>query len=217
MKTVRIVLAEDHNIVREGLRTLLHAQDGFQVVGEAENGRDAVVLVEQLKPDVLVVDMMMPGLRGTDVTYDVKARFPEIAVVVLSMHDNESFVVEALRAGASAYLLKRSTGDELVHAIQEVMSGRRYLYPALSEQLIDTYVQKIEFESLDPYETLTFREREVFNLVAEGYSNKDVAERLSLSIRTVERHRGNVMRKLQIESHTDLVRYAIQKGIIPLE
>jgi RNA polymerase sigma factor (sigma-70 family) len=216
VKKTRIILADDHTIVRQGLRQLLMGERGFEIVGEAETGLEAVALVERLRPDVLVLDVMMPEINGIEVARSVKRRSPDTKVIILSMHDSEAFVVESLRAGVSAYLLKQTTSEDLVKAIHQAMKGQRYLSPSISDQLINNYMRQFEDEAFDVYDTLTPREREVFNLVAEGYTNSQVADKLSISVRTVERHRTKCMHKLELESQTDLIRYAIQRGVIPL-
>ena len=213
-----IVLADDHTVVRAGLRALLeggHAD--FHVVGEASDGLEAVQLVERQKPDVLVVDVMMPGLNGIEVTRQVRQRVPHTRVVVLSMHASEPYVLEALRHGASGYVLKDASSDQLVHAVREVSEGRPYLSPPLTERAIAAYVERAQPATLDPHDLLTTREREVLQLAAEGLSNAEIAQKLTLSPRTVEMHRGNLTRKLDLQSQTDLVRYAIRRGIISAE
>ncbi|MCB0193539.1 MAG: response regulator transcription factor [Anaerolineae bacterium] len=216
--TISIVLADDHHIVREGLRNILGALPDFQIVGEADDGLQVCAVVERLKPDVLILDLMMPGLNGLEISRQVRRNTPQTQIVVLSMHANEAYVAEALTAGAAAYLLKRSTSDELSNAIREAVAGRRYLSPPLSDRLIDAYIRKLEAgEEDDPYTTLTPREREVLHLAAEGATNNQIAERLSLSVRTVEKHRGNLMHKLALKTQTDLIRYALQKGILLAE
>lgn len=209
-----IVLADDHHVVRQGLRALLEAEPAFRVIGEAGDGLDAVQQVERLRPDVLVLDLMMPGLSGLEVTRQVRQRSPKTRVVILSMHANEAYVLEALRAGAAAYVLKESTSVELVHAIHEAIAGRRYLSPPLSERAIEVYVQKTKEAMQDAYEELTTREREVLHLAAEGLTNAEIATRLSLSPRTIEGFRTNLMHKLELRNQTDLIRYALQRGII---
>ncbi len=209
-----IVLADDHHVVRQGLRALLEAESAFRIVGEAGDGLDAVQQVERLRPDVLVLDLMMPGLSGLEVTRQVRQRSPKTRVVILSMHANEAYVLEALRAGAAAYVLKESTSVELVHAIHEAIAGKRYLSPPLSERAIEVYVHKTKEAMQDPYEELTTREREVLHLAAEGLTNAEIAARLSLSPRTIEDYRTHLMHKLELHNQTDLIRYALQRGII---
>jgi DNA-binding NarL/FixJ family response regulator len=217
MSMTTIVLADDHHVVRQGLRSLLEAEPDFSVVGETGDGVEAAQLVERLQPDVLVLDLMMPGLNGLEVTRQVSQRSPRTRVVILSMHADEAHVLEGLRAGAVAYVLKESTSAELVRAIREAVAGRRYLSPPLSERAIEVYMQKVESTVLDPYETLTAREREVLHLVAEGYTNAEIADRLFISRRTVETHRANLMRKLGLRTQTDLISYALRRGILPME
>lgn len=212
-----IVLVDDHPIVRQGLRALLEAEPGFRIAGEAGEGIEAAKLVERLQPDVLVLDLMIPGLNGLEVTRQVRQRSPRTRIVILSMHANEAYVLEALRNGATGYVLKGATATELVQAIREVSAGMRYLSPPLSERAIEAYVQKANTAPLDLYETLTSREREILQLTAEGYSATEIADRLSISSRTVETHRANLMRKLGLRTQTDLIRYALRRGILPME
>lgn len=212
-----IVLADDHHLVRQALRTLLAAEPDLQVVGEAGDGLEATQVVERLKPDVLVVDLFMPGLGGLEVTREVVRRSPQTRVVILSMYSNEAYVLEAFRNGASGYVLKDSTSADLVQAVRDAVAGRRYLSPPLSQRAIDAYAERSKEAAADAYETLTTREREVLHLAAEGYSNPEIAARLSISPRTAETHRANLMRKLGLHSQTDLVRYAIRRGILPPE
>jgi DNA-binding NarL/FixJ family response regulator len=217
MRKMTIVLADDHHVVRQGLRSLLEAEPDCSIVGETGDGLEAVQLVERLQPDLLVLDLMMPSLNGLEVTRQVSQRSPRTRVVILSMHANEAHVLEALRAGAAAYVLKESTSAELVRAVREAFAGRRYLGTPLSERAIEAYVQKAESAALDPYEMLTAREREVLHLVVEGHTSAEIADRLFIGRRTVETHRANLMRKLGLRTHTDLIRYALQQGILPME
>jgi two-component system, NarL family, response regulator NreC len=212
-----IVLADDHQLVRQGFRALLEAQPDLSVVGEASDGREAIDLVERLKPHVLIVDLRMPGLNGLEVTRHVSQRVPRTRIIVLSMHANEAYVLEALRYGADAYVLKDSSAAELVRAVREVIAERYYLSPPLSQRAIEAYLQKAESATSDPYDTLTGREREVFQLAAEGNNNAEIAARLSISPRTAEAHRASIMRKLGLHTQADLIRYALRRGIIPLE
>jgi DNA-binding NarL/FixJ family response regulator len=212
-----ILLADDHHVVRLGLRALLDAEPDFDVIGEATDGLETSRMVETLKPEVLIVDLMMPGLNGLEVTRQVSQRAPQTQIIILSMHANEAYVLEALRNGASAYVLKDSRADDLVYAVREVMEGRRYLSPPLSERAINSYIRQANESTLDPYETLTNREREVLNLAAQGCNATEIAQKLSISGRTAETHRANLMRKLDLHTQTDLIRYALRRGIIALE
>jgi two-component system, NarL family, response regulator NreC len=200
--------------VRQGLRTLLDEQADIHVVGEAADGPEATQVVERLQPDVLVVDIMMGGMNGIEVTQRVRKLSPKTCVVVLSMHADEGYVLEALRAGAKAYVLKDSIADDLLHAIREAMLGRRYLSHPLSEHVIEGYMQKQEGTALKPHERLTVREREVLHMLVQGLSNAEIAARLSVSRRTVEVHRAHVMHKLGLHNQVQLLSYAIQAGII---
>lgn len=217
MNTLTIVLADDHPVVRQGLRAVLEAESDFLVVGEAGDGLEAVQAVERLKPDVLVLDLLMPHLNGIAVLQQVAKRFSKTRVVILSMHRDEAYVLQALHHGAAAYVLKDASSLELVQAVRAVSEGRRYLSAPLSERAVEIYAQKAKDTLLDSVETLTERELEVLHLAAEGYSNADIAERLFISPRTAETHRANLMRKLNLQSQTDLIRYALRRGIISLD
>jgi DNA-binding NarL/FixJ family response regulator len=210
-----IVLADDHQIVRQGLSALLKSVPDLQLLGEASDGRETVRLVERLQPNVLILDLMMPGLNGMEAARQVQKRSPGTRIVVLSMHSNEAYVVEALRAGASAYVLKEAGAGDLVTAIRAASQGRRYLSPPISEQAIKEYLNRAEATPLDPYETLTAREREVLQLTAEGHSGSAISERLFISPRTVESHRTNLMRKLGVRNQKELIRYAVERGMLP--
>ena len=210
-----IILGDDHKIVLRGLRAPLEVEPGFAVIGEAADGLRVMSLVERLKPDVLVLDLMMPGLGGFDVTRRVAKRLSKTRIVILSMYSSEAHVVEALRSGASAYVLKDASAEELVTAIREAAAGRRYLSTPFSNDRIESYLRRPS--GVDPYGTLTAREREVLHLVAEGLTSGEIAKRLFISPRTAESHRANLMRKLGLRSRTDLVRFALQRGIVPLE
>jgi two-component system, NarL family, response regulator NreC len=213
---VSIVLADDHPIVRQGMRTLLEGQLNYDVVGEADDGLAALAMVERLKPDVLIVDVMMPGLNGLEVTRRVREQFPRTRVVVLSMHSNEPYVLDALRSGATAYVLKATSTASLIEAVRAAATGQRYLSPPLTDRAINAYIQRAEDSSAAPdaYKMLTSREREVLQLAAEGLTNAEIGDRLSISPRTAETHRTNLLRKLKLRSQTELVRYAIQRGLI---
>jgi DNA-binding NarL/FixJ family response regulator len=215
--SVTVLLADDHPIVRQGLRRLLEAEEDFKVVGEASNGIEALQLVERLRPDVLVVDLVMPDLSGIEVLRQARQRSPATLSVVLSMQNSEAYVVEALRNGAMGYILKDTAPAEVVDAIRIIAKKHRYLSPSLSEHLIDALLQRTKETSTDPYEDLTPREREVLEMVAKGNTNAEIAAQLSISARTVELHRANMMGKLGLRNQVDIVRYAIKRGILALE
>lgn len=213
---IRVVLADDHPVLRQGLRSLLEREPDLSVIGEAGDGREALDQVRNLRPDVLVVDLMMPGLGGLEVVRQVRSQNRAPQVVVLSMYSNESYVQEALQAGARGYVLKKATSADLVSAIRTVAVGSRYLSPPLSEEAIQSYRERSRPTS-DAYALLTAREREVLHLAAEGRSSGEIARRLTVSPRTVEMHRSNLMRKLGLQNQSQLVRFAIQRGLIPLD
>jgi two-component system response regulator NreC len=207
------VLADDHAVVRQGIRAILEMERDFDVVGEASDGPAAVELVERLKPDVLVTDIGMAGLGGLDVALAVRKRSPSTRVVVLTMHANEAYVVQALRNGVLGYVLKDSGYSELIKAVRAAVAGRRHLGPPLSEQTVDSYLRRARDAEVDIYETLTAREREVLSLDAQGLTAPQIGERLSISPRTVETHRARVMQKLGVHTKIELLRYALSRGI----
>jgi DNA-binding NarL/FixJ family response regulator len=214
---IRILLAEDHHIVRQGVRAILERQSDFVIVGEIAEGTQVFDMVESLGPDVLVADVMMPGLSGLEIARIVGERHPQTKVIILSMYANEAYVLQALRNHAAGYVLKDAGATELVQAIRQVAQGHRFLSSQLADKAIDSYLNAAQGEPLSPFEQLTSREREVLHLVAEGLSSREIAEMLSISPRTVESHRANVMDKLDLHNQTELIRYALQAGIIPLE
>jgi len=211
---ISILLADDHEIFRQGLRLLLENQPDIKVVGHAVDGLEAVAQAERLHPDVVVVDMLMPGLTGMDVTRQIKQRMPQCHVVILSMYDDESYVLNALREGASCYVLKESSADDLVQAVRAAFAGHRYLSPSLNERVIQTYITQTHTKETDTYATLTNREREVLHLAAQGCTGPEIARRLSISPRTIETHRANLMHKLGLHSLMELVEYARKHKII---
>ncbi len=218
MSGTTIVLADDHQVVRQGLRALFAEEGDFVVTGEVADGREVVGVVERLRPHVLLLDLMMPGLNGLEVIRRLRQRVPGTRIVVLSMHANEAYVLEALRNGASAYVLKSGSSATVVKAAREVLSGRRrYLSPPLSEAAVRAYEEKTKGGALDIYETLTSREVEVFQLATVGCGNPEIADRLSIGVRTVETHRANLLRKLGLSSQTELVHYALRRGALPSE
>ena len=219
MKKIRVVVADDHTIVRKGLCALMSGARRIDVIGEAENGREAMKMVENLKPDVLLMDISMPGLNGIEATRQLKKRFPKLKVVILTMHDNEEYIFETLRAGASGYLVKRSAPDELISAIHAVYQGDSFLSPSISKRVIEEFVRvggRPDRDD-DAFEKLTDREREVLQLIAEGRVNREIAELLHISIKTVESHRAHIMEKLGIRNIAELTQYAIRKGLISLD
>jgi DNA-binding NarL/FixJ family response regulator len=209
-----ILLADDHPLVRRGLRTLLETEAGFSVVGEAADGIQAIQMAEHFQPSILIVDLMMPNLNGLEVLRQVSRRSPKTRMIVLSMQSAEPYVMEAFRSGAIGYLLKDSPPEELIDAIHQVMLGVKYLSPKLPEWLIDTTKKPSENAKQDPYETLTDREREVLQMTAEGKTASEIGKRLSISPRTVELHRGRMMDKMGFHRQTELVRYALKRGIL---
>jgi len=211
---VRVLIADDHPIVRKGMRSVLENEPGIKVIGEAKDGTEALKAIENLRPDVLIVDMMMPGHNGLEVIRLAKQYLPELYILVLSMHSNEAYVAEALKRGASGYILKDTGPTEIVQGVKEVISGRRYFSKQLSVDMVETYIKTTYADSL---ETLTSRELEVLQLAAEGYTSSEIADRLSISHRTVEKHRSNLMEKLGLRNQTDLVLYAIKRGILVMD
>ncbi len=215
--TVTILLADDHPIVRQGLRHLLEGESNMKVVGEASNGLEAVQFVERLNPQVLIVDIVMPELNGLEVLKQVRERVPGTRCIVLSMQSADVYVVEALKAGALGYVLKETGPSELVNAVHQVIQGNRYLSRRISERLIDVLIESNQKSASDPYQTLTNREREILQMAAEGYSSAEIGKRLSISPRTAELHRARMMNKLGLKNQTDLVRYAFKRGILTLD
>lgn len=214
---INIILADDHHLVREGLRALLERERDFTVLEETGDGIEAVRLVEARQPDVLVTDISMPGLDGLGVTRQVRKRLPGTQVVILTMHADEAYVLEALRHGAVGYVLKEARAADVVRAIRKAACGKRFLSAPLSERAMEAYAQMAQATPGDPYQTLSPREQEVMQLTAEGHTAAQIAERLSISPRTVEAHRAKLMRKLGLSKLADLMRYALQRGLIPMK
>jgi two-component system response regulator NreC len=218
MTTIRLLLADDHAVVRSGLRMLLEAQPDFEIVGEAETGSAAVTMVGELQPDAVLMDIQMPELNGIEATRIIKEKSPKTAVLALTMHEDDQYFFEMLHAGASGYVLKRAAPDELVQAIRTVCRGEVYLHPTMATRLVTDYLHRADENEVDKeYSTLTPREQEVLTLIAEGHSNAEIANALYISIKTVDRHRENIMRKLNMHSRIDLVKYAIRTGLIDLD
>ena len=213
MRPIRVLLADDHTLIRAGVRGLLQGLDGVEVVGEAEDGHDTLRLANQMQPDVLLLDVGMPGLNGLEVAARIASIHPFMRILVLSMHTSEEYVLRALQAGCAGYLLKSSAVSELEVAVRAVARGETYLSPAVSKQVVDDYVGRTG-RPIDPLGALTPRQREVLQLVAEGLTSKEVAERLGLSFKTVEAHRAQIMERLGLENLTGLVRFAVRVGLI---
>jgi DNA-binding NarL/FixJ family response regulator len=213
--SVHILLVDDHPIVRQGLRTLLQAETDFIVIGEASSGIEALGLLERCRPDVLVIDLMMPGVTGLEVVQQSRQLSPQTRVIILSMHGDEAYVLQALKCGAMGYVLKGAEPGDLILGVREVIAGRRFLSAPLSERAIEVYIQRGRESEQDPHEMLTTREREVLQLAAQGLTNHAIAATLSISPRTVEIHRANMMHKLGLRHQADLVRYAMRRGILP--
>jgi two-component system, NarL family, response regulator NreC len=216
MSKTRVLLADDHTIVRQGLRALLDSQEDLEVVGEAEDGRQAFEKTKELVPDVVVIDITMPNLNGIEATRQIKKLLPEVKVLVLTVHINEEYIYQVLQAGASGYLLKESAVSDLVSAINVAKKGEIFLSPSISKIIVKDYMKHAEGESgdFDSLDILTSREREVLQLIAEGRTNKETARLLKLSVKTVDVHRSHIMGKLNIHDITGLVKYSIKKGLI---
>jgi DNA-binding NarL/FixJ family response regulator len=214
MPPIKIILADDHKIVRQGMRSLLESHPGFEVIGEASDGEEALKLMETLSPDIAFMDVMMPNLNGIEAAKIARQRGLKTKLIFLSMHANSTYAVRALQSGALAYVLKDSDFTEILQAIQNVMEGRRYLSAAIADEVFETLLNVNNVDKNGALDILSTREREVLQLIAEGNTNIVIAEKLTLSVRTVEAHRAHIMTKMRFNSQSDLVRYAIQQGLI---
>lgn len=217
MRKIKVVVADDHTILRQGIKALLGNQEGIEVVGEAKDGREAIKTTEELSPDVILMDIAMPGLNGLEATRRIKKKFPKIKVVVLTMHANEEYIFQILNAGADGYLVKETAFQDLISAINAVHRGEAFMSPSISKKIMTDYIQRAQGEEKVGFDTLTTREREILQLVAEGNSNKKIAEALFISPKTVETHRAHIMDKLNIHDRAGLIKYAIRKGMINLD
>jgi two-component system response regulator NreC len=218
MPKIKLVLADDHAVVRSGLRMLLQAQPDMEIVGEAESGTQALAQVKSLQPDVILMDIQMPGMNGIEATRQIKEAYADTAVLALTMHEDDQYFFEMLQAGASGYLPKRAAPDELVRAIRTVSRGEVFLYPSLATRLVRSYVGgDAGDDSAALVSDLTPREQEVLVLIAEGLTNPEIADQLVISVKTVDRHRENIMRKLNLHNRIELVKYALRQGLIGLE
>jgi len=217
VKPIRLLLVDDQEIVRAGLRSLLERQSELEIVGEAGGGQEAVSLAKQLRPDVVLMDITMPNMNGAEATRQIKRLAPEVNVLALTIHEDEAYFFEMLSAGASGYVPKRASPDDLMAAIRVAAAGEVFLHPIVAGALVQDYLRRVSSGTeRDSYNGLTSRQQEVLTLIAEGLSNQDIASRLGISVRTVERHRENIMDRLNLHSRTDLVKYALRKGLIQL-
>lgn len=215
MNKIRILVVDDHAVLRDGIRALLALHDDIEVVGEASEGKEAVAKVQELMPDVVIMDIAMPGMDGLEATRRIRKKHPKIKVLVLTQHDNKEYILSVIKAGASGYVPKRALGSELVSAIRSVKEGDSFLYPSAASALIEDYLQQTRGE--DPYDQLTAREREIFKLIAEGHTSRKIADMLFLSLRTVQGHRLKIMEKLDLHNRTELIKYAMRKGLVSLD
>lgn len=219
MSAIRVLLADDHAILRSGLSKLLDEQKDIEVVGEASDGREAIQKAQELTPDIVLMDIGMPVMNGMEATKQIKKRNRDIKVLVLTMHDNEEYLFQVLQAGASGYVLKKAADDDLVNAIHIVYRGDCFLYPSAAKMVVEDYLEKVKqgHEPTTSFDNLTDREREILTMVAEGYTNREIAEALFISVKTVETHKSNIMEKLNLHKRAELVRYAIRKGMLQLD
>ena len=216
MAKISILVADDHALVREGIIAILRLHGDLEVAAEAADGKEAIQKAAKHKPDIVLMDIAMPGLGGLEATMEIKKNHPEIKILVLSQYDDKEYVNRLLKAGVSGYILKHAVGTDLISAIRAVARGESYLYPAITSSVIDDYLHKRDANLDDPYDRLTDREKQVLKLIAEGNSNKEIADMLSLSVKTVIAHRANLMEKLDIHNRTELVKFALKQGVIKL-
>lgn len=215
MRKKRVVIAEDHTILREGLRALLSSTPNLEIIGEAENGRAAIQCVQNMKPDLVLMDLSMPKTSGMDAIREIKKQFPDTKILTLTIHDEDEYILAALQSGADGYVLKDATWGELIMAIETVLAGKSYLSPGVSEKVIDGYLEgKKTFKKLSAWDTITNREQEILKLIAEGHKNREIADYLCISVKTVEKHRANLMGKLDLHSASALTAFAVKKRLI---
>jgi two-component system, NarL family, response regulator NreC len=216
--TIRILLVDDHAVVRAGVRMMLENEDDLEIIGECDNGQDALKAAQELKPDVIVMDVSMPGMNGIEATRLIKEKAPDVSVLAMTIHEGAAYFFQMLQAGASGYVPKRVAPDTLLHAIHVVAEGNVFLEPSIAKNLVADYLMHVQDGTeKDSYDGLTAREQEVLILIAEDYGNQQIANHLTISVKTVERHRENIMRKLKLHSRTELVKYAIRKKMIALD
>jgi DNA-binding NarL/FixJ family response regulator len=214
-KTKSIVLAEDHRLLREGLKAILQTEEDLQVIGEAENGLEAIRCVEKNVPDLILLDLSMPKVSGISVIKEIKSRFPEVRILALTIHESDQYVLEAFQSGADGYCLKDASRDELLIAIKSVLNGKTYISPGISENVMVGYLEgKKTIKGSTGWESITQREKDVLKLIGEGYRNKEIADFLNISVKTVEKHRANIMKKLDLHNVSALTAYAIEKKLV---
>ena len=215
MDKIRLLGVDDDPIMRDGIRSLLGLHEDIEVIGEASEGKEALEKIPLLEPDVVIMDIAMPGMDGLEATRQIRKKHPKIKVLVLTQYDNKEYILSVIKAGASGYVLKRALGSELVSAIRAVKGGESFLYPSAATALIEDYLQKAREE--EPYDQLTAREREVLKLIAEGHTSKEIADMLFLSLKTVQGHRSKVMEKLNLHNRTELIKFAMRKGLVGMD
>lgn len=214
MDKIKVLLVDDHAIMRDGIRALLNLYDDVEIVGEASEGKEAIEKAQELVPDVVVMDIAMPGMDGLEATRRIKKNNPNVKVLVLTQHDNREYILAAIKAGTAGYVPKKALGSELVSAIRAVRKGDSFLYPSAAATLIKDYLRRADE---DPYDRLTAREREILKLIAEGRTSREIADRLFISLKTVLGHRTKIMQKLDIHNRTELIRYAMRKGLVSMD
>lgn len=215
VKKIRILIVDDHAVVRTGIRLLLNTQDDMEVVGEAENGQESLLRIKELHPDVVLMDISMPEMSGIDATHAIKKTFPETRILALTMHDDSRYFFQMLKAGALGYVVKGADPHQLLDAIRAVCEGKTYIVPDLARLLLDDYLERLNVgEELDSYSRLTTREREVLKLIGEGNTGREIGEKLFISVNTVDRHRSNIMNKLEMHNKSQLIRFAMRKGLV---
>jgi DNA-binding NarL/FixJ family response regulator len=213
--SIRVVLVEDHKLFREGMKAMLNSRDELEVVAEAKDGLEAIRCIKKNNPDLLVLDLSMPRLSGISVIKDIRPQFPDLKILVLSIHESDQYVLEAFEAGANGYCIKDASRDELMIAIDSVLHGKKYISPGVADNVLEGYLEgRKTLKTQSTWDTVTRREREVLKLLAEGYMNKQIAEFLNISVKTVEKHRSNIMNKLDLHNASSLTSYAIEKGIV---
>ena len=214
MDKIKILIVDDHAIMRDGIRALLSIHDDIEIVGEASEGKEAIEKTQELTPDVIIMDIAMPGLDGLEATRRIIKKHPKTKVLVLTQHDNKEYVLSTIKAGASGYVTKRALGSELISAIRAIHQGYSFLYPSIATALIQGYLDQVHEE---PYDELTGREREILKLIAEGHTSRQIADTLFVSVKTVQGHRMKIMKKLDLHNRTELIKYAMRKGLVALD